>query len=176
MTETYNLIHHNFFYLPVITSICPRTFSSRVWQSLLTACRKYVQWHISYLSSVTLIGCGSSFMTFLDHTQRHTTVGRTPMDEWSARRIDLYLTTTHNTYNRQTSMPPVGLFFYPHTFIQVPCVHSSTYVTATVSINPAVRMLIAQGTLSLPTPLCLSVQHSLVHLMCGWPCIVIQCG
>jgi hypothetical protein len=30
----------------------------------------------------------------------------TPMDECSARRRDLYL-TTHNTRNRQTSMPPV---------------------------------------------------------------------
>jgi len=30
----------------------------------------------------------------------HTTVGRTPLDEWSARRRDLYL-TTHNTHNRQ---------------------------------------------------------------------------
>jgi len=49
----------------------------------------------------------SSFTWFLDHTQRPTTVGRTPMDEWSARRIDLYL-TTHNTLNRQTSMPPAG--------------------------------------------------------------------
>ena len=44
---------------------------------------------------------------FLDHTQWRTTVGRTPLDEWSARRRDLYL-TTHNTHNRQTSMPPMG--------------------------------------------------------------------
>ena len=44
---------------------------------------------------------------FLDHTQRRTTVGRTPLDEWSARRRDLYL-TTHDTQNRQISMPPVG--------------------------------------------------------------------
>ena len=43
---------------------------------------------------------------FLDHTQRRTTFGRTPLDEWSARRRDLYL-TTHNIHNRQTSMPPV---------------------------------------------------------------------
>ena len=48
-----------------------------------------------------------SFLRFLDHTQRHTTVGRTTLDEWSARRRDLYL-TTHNTRNRQTSMLPVG--------------------------------------------------------------------
>ena len=44
---------------------------------------------------------------FLDHTQRRTTVGRTPLDEWSARHRDLYL-TTHNTHNRQTSMSRVG--------------------------------------------------------------------
>ena len=49
----------------------------------------------------------SSFTRFLDHTQRRTTIGRTPLDEWSARRRDLYL-TTHNCHNRQTSMPTVG--------------------------------------------------------------------
>jgi len=38
---------------------------------------------------------------------RHTTLGRTPLDEWSARRRDLYL-KTHDTHNRQTSMPPAG--------------------------------------------------------------------
>jgi hypothetical protein len=48
----------------------------------------------------------SSFLSFLDHTQWHTTVGGTPLDKWSARRRDLYL-TTHNTRNRQTSIPPV---------------------------------------------------------------------
>ena len=47
------------------------------------------------------------FLMFLDHTQRHSTVGRTPLDEWSARRRDLYL-TTHDTHSRQISMPPVG--------------------------------------------------------------------
>ena len=47
----------------------------------------------------------SSFSRFLDHTQQHTTVGRTSLDEWSARRRDLYL-TAHNAHNRQTFMPP----------------------------------------------------------------------
>jgi len=36
-------------------------------------------------------------------TLRHTTLGRTPLDEWSVRRRDLYLTT-----HRQTSGSPVG--------------------------------------------------------------------
>ena len=44
---------------------------------------------------------------FLDHTQRRSTFGRTPLDEWSARRRDLYL-ITHDTHKRQISMPPVG--------------------------------------------------------------------
>jgi len=38
-------------------------------------------------------------------TLRHTTLGRTSLDEWSARRRDLYL-ITHNTYKRQKYMPP----------------------------------------------------------------------
>jgi hypothetical protein len=40
-------------------------------------------------------------------TQWHAKVRRTPLDEWSARRWDIYL-TTHNTHSRQTSMPQVG--------------------------------------------------------------------
>ena len=48
----------------------------------------------------------SSFMGFLDHTQRRTTVCRTPLDERSARRRDLYV--THNTQNRQTPIPQMG--------------------------------------------------------------------
>jgi hypothetical protein len=48
------------------------------------------------------------FLMFLDHTQRRTTVGRTPLDERSAHRRDLYL-TTHDTHNRQISMSLVGV-------------------------------------------------------------------
>ena len=43
----------------------------------------------------------SSFTRFLDHTQRRNTVGRTPLDERSARSRDLYLTT--HTQNSQQS-------------------------------------------------------------------------
>jgi len=49
----------------------------------------------------------TSVLRFLDHTQRRTTVGRTPLDEWSARRRDLYV-TTHNSHKRQTSIPLAG--------------------------------------------------------------------
>jgi hypothetical protein len=40
-------------------------------------------------------------------TFRHTTLYRTPLDEWWARRRDLYL-ATHNSLKRQTSMPLAG--------------------------------------------------------------------
>jgi len=43
----------------------------------------------------------------VSRTQWCTTAVRIPLDEWSARRRDLYL-TTHRYQNRQTSMPPVG--------------------------------------------------------------------
>ena len=46
----------------------------------------------------------SSFVRFLGHTQRRTIIGRTSLDELSARRRDLYLTT----HNRHPSMSPVG--------------------------------------------------------------------
>jgi hypothetical protein len=69
--------------------------------------------HWSYQSEVTndiffigaidpLVGLGlphSLGLFFLDHTHRHTTVGRAPLDEWSTRRRHLYL-TTYNTQNR----------------------------------------------------------------------------
>jgi hypothetical protein len=47
----------------------------------------------------------TSLLRFPDHTQRHTTAGRTPLDEWSARRRDLYMTTptltrTYSLYSK----------------------------------------------------------------------------
>jgi hypothetical protein len=65
---------------------------------------------ISEEASFFLWRCGptramaSSFMSFLDHTHRRTTVGRTPVDEWSARSRDLYL-TTHNIVERHIRAP-----------------------------------------------------------------------
>ena len=40
-------------------------------------------------------------------TLGHTTFGRTPLYKWLTRHRDLYL-TTHDTNNRQPSMPPAG--------------------------------------------------------------------
>jgi hypothetical protein len=71
------------FHLKVLfTFILSKSLSHTV---LLFFWRDSPQWGRSY-----------SFTRFLDHTQRRTTVGRTPLDEWSAHRRDLYL-TTHTT-------------------------------------------------------------------------------
>ena len=53
------------------------------------------------------IGPGPPHYLGFTITLRHTTLSRTPLDEWSDRRRDLYL-KTHNTHKRQTSMPPAG--------------------------------------------------------------------
>jgi hypothetical protein len=49
---------------------------------------------------LTLVRCRG--VIAFDHTQGHTTVGRTPLEDGSARRRDSYL-TTHNTQNKQTT-------------------------------------------------------------------------
>jgi hypothetical protein len=46
-------------------------------------------------------------LTYLHTIFWRTTVGRIPLDEWSARRRDLYL-TTHNTHNKQMNIHAPG--------------------------------------------------------------------
>jgi hypothetical protein len=59
-------------------------------------------------SSTYLFTAGvEGFCFSLDHTQTHTTVGGTPLDEGSARRRNLYL-TTQTLYKTKKSIPPVG--------------------------------------------------------------------
>ena len=105
--------------------------TSSKWLPLDCATVAFSVWHVVYLYVHTCMDAyvclfswrynplwlyfhspvaGFSLLVFKvswSHTQRHTTLGRTPLDERSARRRDLYL-TKHNTQNRQTSMPPVG--------------------------------------------------------------------
>jgi hypothetical protein len=49
-------------------------------------------------------------LLIIGDTQSHTdtSLGRTPLDEWSAQHIDLYL-TTHNTHKRQNIHVPGGI-------------------------------------------------------------------
>ena len=64
-------------------------------------------YHVSHKSQYNIQNrkCIKYSKSYSDDTQWHFTVGRTPLDEWSARRRELYL-TKHNTHKRQTSMPP----------------------------------------------------------------------
>jgi len=55
----------------------------------------------------TIPGHGLLFRSFAITLIGRTTLGTIPLDERSARRRDLYL-TTHNTHKRQTSVPPPG--------------------------------------------------------------------
>jgi hypothetical protein len=101
------------FDLPISAGERPQTYAVDRAANVTAECTTLKYIAILYILLVIVLwrcsptrSMASSFMTFLDHKQR-TTGGRTPLDEWSARRRDLYL-TTHHTHNRQISMPPVG--------------------------------------------------------------------
>ena len=85
----FDILRTNFFSHCIYCSCCLHTVLSFFWRDSPHEAR------------------ASSFTRFLDHTQRRSTVSRTPLDELSARRRDLYQ-STQNTHNRQTDMPPVG--------------------------------------------------------------------
>jgi hypothetical protein len=50
-------------------------------------------------------GPGPPHYRYFTIALRHITLSTTPLDEWSARHRDLYL-TTNNNLKKQTSMPP----------------------------------------------------------------------
>ena len=97
-------------FITVCTRIqnCPVLFWGR-WSSPRLSVLFMVDFHTILRPGPSLFVC--LFVCFWRNSppvgQRRTTTGRTPLDEWSARRRDLYL-TTHNTHNIQISMPPVG--------------------------------------------------------------------
>jgi len=111
-----------YIYIYMVVAYHPHKTHVRAWTfiTLLYSTHMTFRWPCIVINSCNkptfffLWRCGptrvmaSSFLRFLDHTQRRITVGRTPLDEWSVRRRDLYL-TTHNTHNRQISMPPGGI-------------------------------------------------------------------
>jgi hypothetical protein len=72
----------------------------KVW----SFCIGKVMIFFSSMARQPYMGRASSFRQGFMVTLRHTTLGRTPLDEEPARRRDLYL-RTHNTHKRQTSMP-----------------------------------------------------------------------
>jgi hypothetical protein len=85
---------------PVSISVSPaqkeHLFSKNSW------------FHFLFLGAQPIVGQGLLVTaTSISHSIIHTTLGRVPLDERSARRRDLYL-TTHNTHKKETSMTPVG--------------------------------------------------------------------
>jgi hypothetical protein len=101
---------------PVWNWITIPPFPSRSLVTTPTQLSNLSSWETNNTSFFLFPPCGSTaprglglliFRGFTITHFRHTTLGRTPLDEWPARRRDLYL-TTHNTHKRQTSMPLVG--------------------------------------------------------------------
>jgi hypothetical protein len=79
------------------------THSSQLFRkSAITYLYLYWQWRNSPC------GARSPYSRGLIITLRHTTQGRTHLDEWSARRRELYLIKT-NIHKRQTCTPPAGI-------------------------------------------------------------------
>jgi hypothetical protein len=79
---------------------CFKLSISNLWKTIGVAVRSSI-WPLP-LSNTDI-----KYKEVLDHTQRRTTVGRTPLDQWSALRRDIYL-TTHITHDRQTDIHAVG--------------------------------------------------------------------
>jgi hypothetical protein len=85
-------------------SIFSRTTAVKHWKWNLYLLRVRVRYfpHVATAPN----GSGPPHCRGFTIIQTHHT-GRTPLDEWSARSRDLYL-TTHNTHKKQTSMPAAG--------------------------------------------------------------------
>ena len=60
-----------------------------------------------FMAVRTIVGQDLFFYRGFAITLRHTTLNRNPLNEWSERIRDLYL-TTNNPHKRQTSMSPAG--------------------------------------------------------------------
>ena len=78
---------------------------------VFSLCRIFLAFFYYYFhGSTAQVGLGLGLLCEVSwsHSFRHITIGKTPLDEWSARRRDFYLTTS-NTHNRETSMSPEGL-------------------------------------------------------------------
>jgi len=87
----------------------------------------------------------SSMLRFVDHT-RLTTVGRTPLSEWSARRRNLYMTTFNKHNNKKTnpmwdSNPQNSKLFgkrpTPSTARQPQALHDNTQQSQQQQKNPS---------------------------------------
>ena len=101
--------HVTFFGNLFISFPVPANFLLSTWQKKnFSICSPMIGYHIyNFLRNSPQWARTSSITRFLDHTQRRTTVGRTPLGELLARLRDLYQ-TTHSTHNRQNIHAPGG--------------------------------------------------------------------
>jgi len=129
MMALYKVATCNMFWaLKVFSAINRKAADDNIARRMRIACRqtKAAETRLQYVicffwPTSPHWAMASSFTRFLVHTLRRTTLGRTPLDVWSARRRDLYL-TTHKDHNRQTSIglsgqgisPRRGLYLTTH--------------------------------------------------------------
>jgi hypothetical protein len=105
-TITYSKYSSNFILLFSVYETTSRAAFHR-WKG----CILLIAWKghssIQHVTAVVALrpipGHGLPLQGFVITHTGHTTLGRTPLDEWSARRRDRYL-VTHNIHNSQTSM------------------------------------------------------------------------
>ena len=89
-----SLSHISIFYLILFCKTPTEHFPSTISENF--------SWN-----ATALCGHRPSHFWGLEITQRHTTLGRTPVDQWWASLTELYL-KTHNTHKKKTLMCPVG--------------------------------------------------------------------
>ena len=99
-----------YLYSPRLRSVVVTERTDRpnlVYISMMSTRTQNVTWSFSFHNEIAPSGPGPPHCRRFTIKLRHNTLGRTNLDEWSARRRDLYL-TTNNISKRQISMPPAG--------------------------------------------------------------------
>ena len=98
-----------YFLSPSIIAIWPRTFSNRVWRSLLMACRKYtyIQWCISYIKLSHI-----DWVWFLIHGVFYITHNDAPQSVGLLWTSDQFVAETstwqHTQHSQQTDIHAPG--------------------------------------------------------------------
>jgi len=123
--------------------LCLRTLPSYLILSVAVDCmthRVVLSFFLSYSDFIYILIVSVVVTDTLHHIHRHTHIlGRTPLNAGSARRRDLYL-TTHNTYKRQTSIPPAG--FEPAIpASERPQTYALEGTAAGIGPNPLIRIM-----------------------------------
>ena len=87
--------------------MCGKDLSTNRSKVTFESHNSQLHFHIFSFSCGALMGPASPYGASPLHScMGHATLGRNPLDEWSARRREFFL-TIHNAHKRQTSMHPV---------------------------------------------------------------------